>query len=230
MSILTNYLTGIADKLRFNLGTTGSINASQFAEKIDDVYAKSTSDFWAMVQGGVNTSTGYANRKSYNQAFMNWNATAIKPKYPVIDVVPDMRYAFYNLGNLREVDLTNWTWVERSDATFSYTFYGCRNLQSLNFGTNFNGVHPVDILHCFDGCAGLETITNINLFSLQTGKCTDAFKGCINLKNLLVIGPIFASGLSFADSPLLKGEYVEDIIQALNTDTPGKSKTITFNT
>ncbi len=224
---LCDYLTCLADKIRSKLGITDLINPQDFDTKIDDICAKCDEDFWRQFQR-VNGS-GVAERRSYNQAFMNWNAVEIKPQFAVANASNDWRYAFYNCSKLTSFDFSDWTYVTTNEADTSYMFSGCTYLTSLDWNTHFK-LAPFSATQMFFNCKNLKTITNFNIGSLTN--VGNMFTGCTALETFGFTGDIIADGLDFHNSTKLKEvDYIIQDLEGFNSidATPTVSRTITFD-
>lgn len=223
---LNDFLENIANKFRSKLEITDLINPQDFDIKIDAVYEKCDENFWAKFQKVIN---GTAERKNYNNAFINWYAAEIKPKFAVTNAKTDWRNAFYGNTKLKSFDFSSWTYETSGTAQTDSMFYNCQSLTSLDWNTHFNFA-PVLAPRMFLNCSNLHTLNNFNMGSLQT--VTDMFKGCVALENFNHTGTIVADGLDFHNSKKLKG--VDGIISSLDglydDVKPTVSRTITFDT
>lgn len=223
---LGDFLKNTADKLRSKLGTTDAINPQDFEYKIDDVYEKCDENFWAKFQKVIN---GTAERKNYNNAFINWYASEIKPKFAVTNAQTDWRQAFYGNTRLANLDFSNWTYETSGTAQTGSMFYNCQSLTSLDWNKNF-GFAPVSANQMFLNCSYLKTINNFNIGNLTN--VNKMFSGCTALENFYFTGSIIADGLDFHNSTKLKGvDGIINNLDGLYDDVkPTVSRTITFDT
>lgn len=93
---------------------------------------------------------------------------------------------------------------------FRSVFSSCRKLTKIESIDTSNGV---DFYYMFNGASSLETIPTLNLSKAESG-LTYAFIGCLNLKNISVIGPIKID-MDFSYCQKLTTESAKNIILAL---------------
>ena len=214
MAVLTDFLTEIANKLRYNLSITATINASQFSTKIDEVYNKATSDFWDMFQN-------FGAKSDYTGAFAYWKSTEqLNPKYTIYPPAAEVDKMFKNFDapsiNTSKFDLSRATMAYQTFYAYKQSFVPYLNLKSKGYASTYAGSTFIETIEKFD-------VSNV------TSSYSSVFVGCSNLKNIVVEGIIGQSGLSFQDCPLLTYDSLNSIIAALERTTPGTTRTITFN-
>ena len=213
MATLTDFLTGIANKLRSNLGTTGNINAAQFGAKIDEVYSKSTSDFWELYQCG-------GTRSNYEYAFGNTNFEYIRPKYKITPTTRTVGM-FDNCRYLKKIEAAYFDFTNASMANGNYAvFRMCPELIEIEDVKMQAG----NYYQTFRACPKLETVAVLRVAATNT--FDTIFYGDAALKNITISGTIGQNGLSFADCLLLTTTSIDSIFAALSTTATGK--TITF--
>lgn len=222
---LNDFLENIANKFRSKLEIADLINPQDFDIKIDEVYEKCDENFWAKFQKVIN---GTAERKNYNNAFINWYTAEIKPKFAVANAKTDWRQAFYGNTLLARIDFSGWTYMTNDVAKTDTMFYNCQSLTSLDWNKNF-GFAPVSANQMFLNCSNLKTITNFNIGNLTN--VSKMFSGCTALENFDFTGSIIADGLDFHNSTKLKGvDYIINNLDGMYSEEPPTvSRTIIFD-
>lgn len=153
--------------------------------------------------------------------------------------VQDWRYTFDNCSSLKSIYLqmhgglntegmfkgcSSLTTVELYN-TFNVVFMNrmfenCSSLTSIN--NNFNTSKVTDMSYMFNGCSSLTTVPQLDASKLNDTGITSIFNGCTSLTNfggLKNVGQSFSiemtTQLSFADSPNLSDESIQNIIDGL---------------
>lgn len=101
--MLREYLSNIANAIRSKLGTTETINAQDFADKVNKVYDKGRSDEWSDFWDTLQ-SNGTATR--YDAAFgIMWNDKVFYPKYDIKPVNASGLFQSFGYSNSIVMDL-----------------------------------------------------------------------------------------------------------------------------
>ena len=214
MAVLTDFLTGIANKLRSNLGTSDTINASQFGTKIDEVYAKSTYNWWK-------SFTNNGAREYYEWAFRDSDLTGqivpsglCKPKYTY-----GMFFGYKGTAFPTGIDFSRLSLTDSDSG--NQTFAGINGAVIPDMGVpafaRYGGTYSYSY--------NLETIAKIR--TNENTLFASPFTSCPNLKNITIEGTIGQNGITFKDCPLLTATSLNSIIGALSHTATGVS--ITFN-
>ncbi len=205
MSIQQEKFKEIADKIREKTETVDLIKPSDFADKIEAVYAAGQS------AGGGSYDAGFAdgkqaeydafwdafqengNRKVYNYSFTGWTDEIYNPKYPIL-VVGDV-----SVGN-------SYNSTKITDTKVSITA-SCKNLITF-----------------FANSAQLVTIPSLDLSGVTTliDRC---FSSCSRLQNLTMVGSINANGFDVSPCKSLTHKSLMSIITALADKTQDTSGT-----
>ena len=184
--------------------------------KKGDGYDKATGDFWDMVQGK-------GTRLFYEYGFANSYFEYIHPKYKIIPTSRSINM-FDTCKYLKKVESAYFDFTNAVMTSGNYAiFRSCSELVEIE---DIN-IQSGNYTQTYRNCPKLERIAIMRVAVSNT--FDGVFDGDVALKNIAIEGTIGQSGLSFSDCPLLTGQSVDSIIQALDITTPGTTKTITFN-
>lgn len=174
--------------------------------------------------------------------------------FPTINcrVASNLSSLYYGCKKLtnEQIKLTNIS-TSRSDIDASYMFYECTSLEKIedgkinaisfsnmqNFAQDCTKLREINIgttysctnaLSMFNNCNALETVKTLNLSKISNAQNQRyMFNNCVALKNVEFIPNTIRWSISFANSPLLTTESVQNIINALlNIST---AQTVTFH-
>lgn len=117
----------------------------------------------------------------YSNGTINYFLKKYYPKEANIYLNSNSGYLFYNLNNLKNIDLNH---IDTSQVTnMNNMFEECNSLENINL-TNFNTSNVTTMYGMFNGCTSLK---NISFLSFNTLKLTDTsymFNNCENITNL----------------------------------------------
>ena len=201
-------------------------------------------ELWDKIQGTL-PSSGLVPHRSYTHYyFKDFDDLSFKPKIPFrINNATTMfaRSKITNLAKALERQKCIINGVEKSlyidysvvyahlDRTFAYSTitHIPAIVGSPSDGYGYNDFN-FDYIETFKNCFDLETIDLLGVTFDR--KYTGAFDGCAKLKNIAfdtTFGYI-NTDISFADSPLLTRESIDNVFNALGTQE-NFGKTVTFN-
>ena len=234
---LTDFLKGIADKLRSVLGTSELIDPQDFETKIDTVYQKGGKDkletFWDSV-----FMPGGAAQINYDYAFSGYIWTHLWgtiPKEYVItpksqsgvgfrgaflysSITNPFKTSVYPNGKvtLNTSKVTNFT------NTFSSSWV--RSIPTIDATSDTGGLY-----NCFSGATNLKTIDKIILRDDGTNTFVNTFQYCNSLEDITIQGVIGQNGFNVSSCTKLTHDSLLSIINALK-DYSGTTtaKTVTL--
>ncbi len=224
---LSDFLGGIAKKLRTFLKTTAKINPQDFELSISKVYSEGAADnardFWNTYQSG-------GGRRVYRYAFFNWPSALFKPKY---DITPsDATRIFSYLGE-GETGFNFKDLLAEQGITFS-----TKSAKTVNGAFNCcycTEIGCVDLSVCNDAsilfayAPYLKKIDELRLSNTRRGytcNFTWAFLGTFNLTDIKITG-LLGENIDFTDCTKLSNASIRSIIAALD-DFSGESTSPTL--
>lgn len=227
----------IADAIREKTGTNDLIKPSEFAEKIDDVYAAGQNsggggydegfeegkeaekrEQWDAKIAGLQKgwTYGFAGKGVNDETFTPYTDIRINSGYNIMNL-----FAFVGITDLKGI-------MERYGVSFDLTLGAsamnlfsnakCTRIPKLPMGSTTN------INTAFDACTDLVSIDEI--YAPEITSCTNAFRNCTSLEELRITSEIKINGLDLHWSPLSK-ESIESIVEHLSSTMSGL--TVTFN-
>ena len=137
--------------------------------------------------------------------------------------VPDRNYSsgtvyvFNNCASLEKIERTENPLCRGNCDNFAS---GCTSLIEFDQDTS----KVTSFYHMFDGDTSLETIKTID--GTVSKGFGDTFKNCSALKNIEITPSTIKLNISFADSPLLTDEAIQNIINGLATVTTQQTLTL----
>ena len=228
---LTDFLKGIADKLRSVLGTSELIDPQDFETKIDTVYQKGkqtqTDAFWESAQ---KTSAG-ALRTDYSYAFAGamWNDETYSPKY---NIAPsNCSNLFFHNYNI----IAPFKCVEYPNAPITIDTSKSTNFDRFIYDCSVKALPTIDttattrLSTSFSYAVSLKTIDKLILKSDGSQTFSSVFQGTTKLENIVIEGLIGQNGFDVSPCIKLTHDSLLSIINALKdysgTTTP---KTVTL--
>ena len=245
--MLKEYLSNIADKFRTHLDTTETINAQDFAGKIEDVAVKYNLSGFANgrevgynqgLEEGIeqgkqaeydrfwNIFQNNGNRTNYDYAFAEdristWSK-GINPKYPIVP--KSIEYCFYGFT---AKDFSEFCANNKIDLS------QCGSMRCAFDSSTIEKMPPFKasgLYGTFQNCYSLETIEDIGTTlsgNIFTGQATNTFANCTRLVNLhfsCIINAVF----NFSNCSSLSYESLKNIKEQLKDNSGSTAKTITF--
>ena len=216
--MLREFLSNLANAFRSKLGTTDTINAQDFSDKVDEVYDKGYEDYrkivWDSLQRG-------GNRTLYGNLFRQGSATTESFR-PIYDIKPtDMATMFMeNNGTLDLVEA-----LEKSGVVIDTS--NCTNIGLAFYGATVTRIPTLDLSKCTLNDRAFEnraTKTIIKLIFSETTKFINMFNNTPALENLTVDGIISNNGFNVSTCTKLTHDSLMSIINTLadkTTDTSG---------
>ena len=107
-------------------------------------------------------------------------------------------------------------------------FMGCTALKTVDMSKDMFTARVNVVTDLFNGCTALEKVIGTLDFS-KADYASRTFQGCSALQDIRFAENSIKISITFADSPLLTGESVNSIINALINITDGVARTVTFN-
>lgn len=213
-------LQNIANAIRNKTGKTEKILPAEMPVEIESIQANSGDNhydaFWDVYQD-------YGNRTNYQYAFSGqyWNDKTFKPKY---DIILTGANGYLMFQDCAITDLEKALGDKKLDTSMGGTsiFNSAGKMTVIPEVTTTNGINS-----WFRGCGSLETIRKIILGD-NVKDFYNSFFNCSKLTNITFEG-VIGGGISFAQSPLLSDESINNIIGCLKDLTGGTAQTLTFH-
>ena len=173
-------VTNQPDKLDTNINL--ELNYEQVGHENLKVDASSNilkmNPFRSIDSSSIVTATFLNTNEVPSNATKSWDASVAKDKSVMAWIVPSTNNSdMYDLYVGADGEVI-------ANQNSSELFYNFDNLQTINFGNNFDTSNVTDMSHMFSGC---ESLTSLNLSNFDTGKVTDMgfmFAYCYNLTTL----------------------------------------------
>lgn len=216
---LTDFLKGIADKLRSKLSTTALINPQDFETKIDDVYTQgkkdNNSEFWDAYAQHKVVNEYYTGTCAYFFAGYGWNNETYNPPF---NFKPTSCYNMFRTNytitlpfKCSRPDSVNRPLLDTSN---------CSNLAYFIAESNVAAIPTIDTRKSasLSHFIFYSTITTIDKLILKDdgSQVMDAFvTGNTQLTNITIEGVIGYNGLDFSSCGKLTHNSLLSIINAL---------------
>lgn len=220
--MLKEFLSKIANAIRNALGTTDTINAQNFPNKIAEVYEsgqKSEYDkFWDNYQD-------YGNRTNYNYAFRNagWNSETFNPKYDIV-CEGEIIQTFYQCGEIGDISSI----LKRNGVILDFS--KAAKLNGVFYGGGVTKLPAIDVSSCieFISTFGSNSLIEIEgIFGIQENATFNT--ATFSSNSLQIIGEItgvIGSAISFQYCRHLSKESIKNIINVLSSNTSNLTLTL----
>lgn len=172
----------------------------------------------------------YGNPKDYSCAFSSsWTEEIFKPKY---DIIPTNAYMMFR-GNQMNIDLVEHLknlgiTLDLSKATGTQYLFNTSSFTRIGVVDVSGSTNSSPLDSTFTNCKNLVTIDKIipKVSFVGYNSFNSTFNNCISLVNITFGGTIETNGLNLQYSINLSHDSIVSIINALSSETSGKSITL----
>ena len=175
-------------------------------------------------------------KPDYKDYRNNISSLVIKPCSKIILASIRNMYAFFEgLQNIRSIDFSHCNSTQVTQ--MRNTFKNCKDLESINFGDNFDTTKVTDMYSIFEGCSSLTSIDLSKFNTESVVAMMSFFSGCkklteinlksFNTKNLLFMNKMFEGCSSLRSLDL--STFVTDNIYYMTAMFSGCSELTSIN-
>lgn len=188
ITILKDYLNGIADAIRYRGNTTSAIKASDFKTAIRNlpvniIYNVPTNEETGKPDEIIQVLNSYSPEYA---SFRDYDGAKITLSGLNTTNITNMQNMFSNCSYITSLNVSDFN---TSKVTNMYRmFAACNNLTSLNI-SNFNGHLVTDIRSMFSGC---NKLTRINMANFNATVLLELGANISNLSNRWTIFPAYS--------------------------------------
>ena len=220
---LTDFLKGIADKLRSKLSTTALINPQDFETKIDDVYTQGEKEkleaFWDSVfmpNGAAQINYDYAFSgyiwthlwgtipKEYVITPKSKSGVGFRGAFLYSSIINPFKTSVYPNGKVT-LDTSHVTHF-----TNSFSSSWARSIPIIDATSDTSGLY-----RCFSGAINVKSIDKIILRDDGTNTFVNTFQYCNSLEDITIQGVIGQKGFNVSSCTKLTHDSLLSIINAL---------------